>query len=691
MPETNIEIDEETLEVFKMLGSHMPGGFFIYKAGVPEELIYANRPVFEIFGCRDEEEFRELTGYTFRGMVHPEDYERISASIHEQIKSREDHMDHAEYRIIRKDGAVRFVDDYGHYLDSKAYGPIYTVFISDITEKREERESHKAFQQARIDELSESVRKANAERITFSRISQALAKDYFSIYIVDPETDRFIEYSSSKGYDQFNVEKEGEDFFGLSRRNMSRLLYPEDRDRFMRVFTKERIMKSLKNGEIFTMKYRMMMDGAPVYISMKATLLDDEHGTHLIIGSNNIDAQIRREEEYKRSIADAREKAKNEFMANVSHDIRTPMNAIVGYTNIANTHLNEPDTVRDCLEKIGSSSHFLLSMINDVLDYSLIEKGDLELNISDFDLRALLRRIEDITSLQARNKALKIRYDRKKIKHHMVKGDELRIEQSLINIVSNAIKYTPEGGTVEMLAEETEETEPGVNRYRFVVSDTGIGISEDFLPYIFDSFSREKRTTVNEVQGSGLGLAISYKVLKQMGGSISVQSKPGEGSTFTIELDLKKSEVDEVVLPKEDDSEDLIGTRILLAEDNDINAEIAIMVLSRYGIEVERAVNGQECLEMMERNGAGYYSAILMDLQMPLMNGLEAARAIRALDEVYSKEIPIIAISANAHENDIRDSLDAGMDTHIAKPFDPDKLLKTLQRLIRKRKNEEET
>ncbi|MCR4855987.1 MAG: response regulator, partial [Erysipelotrichaceae bacterium] len=207
----------------------------------------------------------------------------------------------------------------------------------------------------------------------------------------------------------------------------------------------------------------------------------------------------------------------------------------------------------------------------------------------------------------------------------------------------------------------------------------------------FDSFSREKRTTVNEVQGSGLGLAISYKVLKQMGGSISVQSKPGEGSTFTIELDLKKSEVDEVVLPKEDDSEDLIGTRVLLAEDNDINAEIAIMVLSRYGIEVERAVNGQECLEMMERNGDGYYSAILMDLQMPLMNGLEAARAIRALDKVYSKEIPIIAISANAHENDIRDSLDAGMDTHIAKPFDPDKLLKTLQHLIRKRKNEEET
>ncbi len=684
MNDKKLRLDENTLRVIEDLGDHMPGGFFIYEAKAPERLIYANKAVFDIYGCEDQKEFAELTGFTFKGMVYEEDYERISESIVEQIKSSDDNMDYAEYRIVTKDGNIRWVDDYGRFLESDVYGGIYTVFISDITEKHEQRESEKARQLATLKELSESFEKARSESITFSRVSQALAGDYFSIYIVDPDTDSFIEYSSSEGYEKLDVEKFGENFFETSRRNMDRLLYEEDKDRFMKVFTKERIMDPLRKGESFTMKYRVMMDGEPTYISLKATLMEDEEGSHLIIGTNNIDAQIKREEEYRRKIEEARDKAKNDFLTNVSHDIRTPMNAIVGYTNIANSHLNEPETVRDCLNKIGSSSHFLLSMINDVLDYSQIERGDLQLNVSDFDLFDVLRRIEDITSLQARNKALTIYYHDKDIRDHYVRGDELRIEQVLINIISNAIKYTPESGSVEIIVKQLEETGANTNRYRFIIRDTGIGISKEYLPYIFDSFSREKKTTINEVQGTGLGLAITAKLVKQMNGTISVESKVNEGSQFTVELDLEKCDVEDLMLPKENDNESLIGVRILLVEDNDINAEIATMVLSRYGIEVDRAVNGEEGVRILKEKKEGYYSAVLMDIQMPVMNGYEAAMAIRSLEGNYYRQIPIIAISANAQEHDIRDSLRSGMDTHIAKPFDPDMLLKTLQRLIRK-------
>ena len=553
MNDKKLRLDENTLRVIEDLGDHMPGGFFIYEAKAPERLIYANKAVFDIYGCEDQKEFAELTGFTFKGMVYEEDYERISESIVEQIKSSDDNMDYAEYRIVTKDGNIRWVDDYGRFLESDVYGGIYTVFISDITEKHEQRESEKARQLATLKELSESFEKARSESITFSRVSQALAGDYFSIYIVDPDTDSFIEYSSSEGYEKLDVEKFGENFFETSRRNMDRLLYEEDKDRFMKVFTKERIMDPLRKGESFTMKYRVMMDGEPTYISLKATLMEDEEGSHLIIGTNNIDAQIKREEEYRRKIEEARDKAKNDFLTNVSHDIRTPMNAIVGYTNIANSHLNEPETVRDCLNKIGSSSHFLLSMINDVLDYSQIERGDLQLNVSDFDLFDVLRRIEDITSLQARNKALTIYYHDKDIRDHYVRGDELRIEQVLINIISNAIKYTPESGSVEIIVKQLEETGANTNRYRFIIRDTGIGISKEYLPYIFDSFSREKKTTINEVQGTGLGLAITAKLVKQMNGTISVESKVNEGSQFTVELDLEKCDVEDLMLPKEND------------------------------------------------------------------------------------------------------------------------------------------
>ncbi len=319
---------------------------------------------------------------------------------------------------------------------------------------------------------------------------------------------------------------------------------------------------------------------------MKATLMEDKDGSHLIVGTNNIDAQIKREEEYRRRMADARTSARNDFLANMSHDIRTPMNAIVGYTNIAKRCQNDPEAVSDALDKIGSSSHFLLSLINDVLDISKIESGKMQLSVGPCDLGAVLRRIEDITSLQATSKFLNISYSKERVRHFRVLGDELRIEQILINIVSNAVKYTPAGKDVILIAEETSLPGSKKSRYRFVVRDTGVGISEEYLPHIFDSFTREQDTRTNRIQGTGLGLAITAKIVELMEGTISVKSKLGEGSEFTVELDLAPLP-DEGTEGTEDSGADgagaLVGKRILLVEDNDINAEIAEMVLAQYG------------------------------------------------------------------------------------------------------------
>lgn len=679
---TNFELDERTLSVIDELGGHMPGGFFIYKAEEPEEILYANQPVYNIYGCDGPEDFKELTGNTFKGMVHPEDYQRISESIVEQIKTNDDNMDYAVYRIIRKDGTIRWVDDYGHYLETKSYGGIYTVFISDITEKHEQMEFEKARHRAAVDALKQ----AHAERLTFNRIAQALASDYFCLYIVDPDTEDFVEYTSSGEYASLGIEKSGSDFFTLSRRNIERLIYHEDRDRFMGIFKKETVLSIIARDGFFTSKYRLMIDGVPVYISMKATLLKDEDGRHLIIGTNNIDAQMKREEEYRQHMAQARTNAKNDFLANMSHDIRTPMNAIIGYTNIANSHIHNPQKIRETLEKIGSSSHFLLSLINDILDISKIESGKMHLTCGPCDLGNIFARIEDITTLQARNKSLIITYDYNRITHQKVNADELRIEQILINILSNAIKYTPAGKKVELIAEElnqpAKKEDKNTHLYRFTVRDQGIGISEDYLPHIFESFTREHNTTINRVQGTGLGLAITAKIVELMDGRIYVNSKLGEGSEFIVDIELESLETIEPEKTEEEKEIDLVGNCILLVEDNDINAEIAKMILEQEGMIITVAKNGKMGLNMIRDGDEDSYQAILMDIQMPIMNGYEATKAIRALKGEYYKKIPIIAMSANAYSEDVARCLEAGMNAHIAKPFNPEELIRILQKYI---------
>ena len=589
-----------------------------------------------------------------------------------------------------KENVIRSLDEQGHF--TMTFRMMFrnepTYVHLKAMRMIEEAGNHVVIGISSVDEqmkAMEAFERMHHASIKYSRVAQALAADYFSIYVVDPDTERFIEYSATEQYDELGVEKEGENFFELSRRNMNRLIYDEDRDRFMGTFTKEKIMDILERDGSFTMKYRLMFGDEPIYVSMKATLLEDPDGRHLIIGTNNIDAQMKREEEYRRKMAEARTSARNDFLANMSHDIRTPMNAIIGYTNIARSHTDDPEAVTNALDKIASSSHFLLSLINDILDISKIESGRMQLSVGDCDLAAIFRRIEDITALQALNKSLIITYQHDSIRHYKVRADELRIEQILINIVSNAIKYTPSGRSVELIAEETASEIPDRYRYRFIVRDTGIGISEDYLPHIFESFTREEKTTVNRIQGTGLGLAITARVVELMGGSISVKSRLGEGSEFTVVLDLEPLEEEpEEAETGEESTDVLTGRRILLVEDNAINAEIAQMLLMEAGMEYKWAENGQDGISVIKEKGDWYFDAVLMDIQMPVMNGLEASVEIRKLDGEYYRTVPIIAMSANAYDEDVKACIAAGMNAHLAKPFQPEKLIDILKKWIRK-------
>ena len=616
---------------------------------------------------RSGEDFIGFSRERFESIIYPEDQERfLDGFVKEKIISELDV--HGIYKL-----AFRLM-----------FNGVPTYVQLKVTRMIEKEGSHIVIGISSVDEqmkAMEAFKTAHHASITFGRVASALAGDYFSIYVVDLDTDRFVEYFATEEYDKLGVEKTGEDFFNVSRRNMSRLVYEDDRERVMGTFYREKIMSILERDRIFTMKYRLVFGDTPVWVSMKATLLEDKDGRHLIIGTNNIEAQMKREEEYQQRVREARISARNDFLANMSHDIRTPMNAIVGYTNIAKSNKHKPETVADALDKIGSSSHYLLSLINDILDISKIESGKMQISYGPCDLAALFRRIEDITALQAKKKSLVINYCHDNICHYQVITDELRIEQIIINIVSNAIKYTPPGKTVDLIAEEVPSP-GGKNKYRFIIRDTGIGIKEDYMPHIFESFTREERTTVNRIQGTGLGLAITAKIVEMMGGTISVKSKLGEGSEFTVELELEPLETDSPANADNSESIDLAGHKILLVEDNAINAEIARMILEQYGAEVQQAENGKTGLEALQEKGPGYYDAVLMDIQMPVMNGFEATKAIRALGGAYATALPIIAMSANAYDEDVRDCLAAGMNGHIAKPFNPDELLRILRRYI---------
>ena len=383
-------------------------------------------------------------------------------------------------------------------------------------------------------------------------------------------------------------------------------------------------------------------------------------------------------------VAQEANRSKSSFLANMSHDIRTPMNAIIGITSLIRHDAGDKGKVIEYADKIDTSSQHLLGIINNVLDMSKIEAGKTVFKYSDFSIVDFIQELDTIFHSQIYEKQQTFTITKENIRHEWVSGDRVHLMQIFSNLLSNAIKYTQEGGEIQFLVEEYETKSRAYARYRFLVSDNGMGMSADFKNTIFDAFTREESSMTNKIQGTGLGMAITKNLVEAMGGTIDVESEPGQGSCFEILMDLKTAEDQSVSLiphTEKDEPEGNIlqGMRFLCAEDNEINAEILTELLKIEGAECTICENGEEILKTFEQSAPGDYDMILMDVQMPVMNGYEATKAIRQSSHELAKTIPVIAMTANAFSEDIQHSLAAGMNAHISKPVEMEVLKKTIK------------
>ena len=377
-------------------------------------------------------------------------------------------------------------------------------------------------------------------------------------------------------------------------------------------------------------------------------------------------------------------KAKTDFLSNMSHDIRTPMNAIIGIISLIRHNAGDKEKVIEYADKIDISSQHLLGIINDVLDMSKIEAGKTVFKYSDFSILDLVQELNTIFHTQIYEKQQTLTIIKENIQHEWVNGDQVHLIQIFSNLLSNAVKYTQEGGEIQFFVEECETKSSVYAKYRFLVSDNGMGMSADFKDTIFDAFTRAESSITNKIQGTGLGMAITKNLVEAMGGTIDVESELGQGSCFEVLMDLKIAEDRTVALAaqEETDKQDgniLQGMRFLCAEDNELNAEILTELLKIEGAECTICENGEEILKAFEQSAPGDYDMILMDVQMPVMNGYEATRAIRRSSHELAKTIPIIAMTANAFSEDIQHSLAAGMNAHVSKPVE----MKVLEKTIR--------
>ena len=377
-------------------------------------------------------------------------------------------------------------------------------------------------------------------------------------------------------------------------------------------------------------------------------------------------------------------KAKTDFLSNMSHDIRTPMNAIIGMTSLIRHDAGNKAKVIEYADKIDISSQHLLGIINDILDMSKIEAGKTVFKYTDFSMPDLIEELNTIFQPQIAERNQTLMVIKENIRHEWVNGDQVHLMQIFSNLLSNAVKYTQEGGKIQFLVEECETKSSVYAKYRFLVSDNGMGMSADFKDTIFDAFTRAESSLTNKIQGTGLGMAITKNLVEAMGGTIDVESELGQGSCFEVLLDLKIAEDRTVALAAQEETDEqdgniLQGMKFLCAEDNELNAEILTELLKIEGAECTICENGEEILKAFEQSAPGDYDMILMDVQMPVMNGYEATKAIRRSSHELAKKIPIIAMTANAFSEDIQHSLAAGMNAHVSKPVEMRVLEKTIR------------
>ena len=668
------------------LGESMPGGFYVYSAGGDGELLYANDVVLEIYGCKTLEEFKELTGFTFSGMVHPEDRKTVLKTIQDQVRSDKNKLDYAEYRIIRKDGSVRWVDDYGRLVRTQEYGEVYYVLIRDITDIH-------------------AAREENEHR---AKVIEGLSGDHTGIFLLNLDTGKMKTYrigdqQMKNAWEKARTEDTTRaDWNCFFREYGKGQVIKEDQPRFLEEVSEEKIREHLASARSHSFTYRRQTAGEQI-VYMELSFLRVEGETelkHVVAGCRDISEQVL---QVQHELADKlnmemelqREKHTNEikssFLFNMSHDIRTPMNAIKGFTDLALRHTQEPEKVREYLEKVDESNTHLLALIDDLLEMNRIASGKVKLRKEVCDLEKELDVVCHMFQIRAEEKQLDFE-KQCDISDKEVVFDPLSFKRVMVNLLDNAVKFTKTGGRVKISVTQKQVSESGYARFLFAVSDTGVGMTEEFMQHMFEAFEREENSTQTGYIGTGLGLSITKKLLDMMGGSIAVESQKDKGTTVTVSLPLKLAEHTDKKLPEVPEESPVAETkekhRILLVEDIEINRLLAENILVEAGFLVESVPDGSDAVEILRKNPVWYYDLILMDIQMPVMNGYEATRSIRAMDREDAKLLPIIALSANAREEDRQMSMESGMNSHVAKPFDIAHLIATVNQYIKNNSKE---
>lgn len=686
----------------------MPGGFFIYRADEEETLIYANEAMLRIFQCETMQELREMTGNSFRGIVHPDDLEAVEESIKEQITHSQYDLDYVEYRIIRKDGAIRWLDDYGHFVHSEAVGDVFYVFVGDATEKKERQvarienwfsEKLKKEQelQEQLDKYDKEMKVIHQEHLIRLEMIEGLSVDYESIFYVDLDKDQIKAYRVSERYrkifpELYIIRR----FTGFDTEYIEEWIYPDDRELLAGISDPAYIRNELEKGDgrAFHLNYRVYNGEKVKYIQLRVVNVGSkEHISQLVFGYRNVDEEMVHEMKQKKLLKDALNEAniannaKNLFLANMSHDIRTPMNAIVGFTALIKKHIQNQEKVSGYLDMISASSDQLLQLLNDVLEISRLESGNANTEEAECSLMDITHQIQMDILPKAAEKNITLSLDISNLKHDYVYADKNKLAQILTYLVDNAVKYTGMDGRVILIVMEKEQrdVQDDHRTYQFVIEDNGIGISEEFMSSLFEPFEREKNTTLSGIHGTGLGLTITKKLVDMIGGTIEVSSTIGEGSQFIVTLPLRIQKESEYFHVDEEEGFPHFSNprKILIVDDNEINLEIEYEVLKDAGFQVDTAEDGSIAVEKIKQSAPGDYGLILMDIQMPIMDGYHATRAIREMKNPVLAGIPIIAVSANAFEEDKKMAIESGMNAHLAKPLDTARLYKLIRKFMR--------